>query len=165
MIFSSEILWDDISQIESILLERVVDWDKVLDEEIESIISEIKLHVDQTWKTHYVRWKDWDKVLWIVWVKPIEDDEMRKFSKTSNPWELVNLFALKDSWVPWVWKGLINTLKCNAKKLWYTEILLNSWPRYEKAWWFYDKVLWERVWEIKDRYWEWRDAPVWRIEL
>ena len=164
MKFTTEISWDDIPQIQKLLEWRVVSNGLVLNEEIWNIVDDIKLQVEQIWwGTTFLYCKNWEKVLWIVWFKELNSNDinMLHFAQTKKPAELVNLFSLKDSWVSWIWKHLISELKKQVKNKWFTEIILNSWPRYQNAWWFYDKVIGERIWEIQDRYWKWRHAPVW----
>lgn len=94
----------------------------------------------------------------IVGIKS-PDIEMKKFARTENPVELVNFFV-KDRG-----KGTGQILERSLRERigteGYTEIILNSGPRYkDTAWDFYDK-LYDRVGVAKEYYGPGRDAPVW----
>jgi hypothetical protein len=105
-----------------------------------------------------------DQVLWIVWMQWISRNNqwMLDYVTGENPIELVHLFAKQNSWISGVGTWLVETLLKTVSWRWHDEILLNSGPRYEKAWPFYDKVFGPSVWKIENMYWAWRHAPVWR---
>jgi N-acetylglutamate synthase-like GNAT family acetyltransferase len=95
------------------------------------------------------------------------NEVMRRFSKTENPIELVNAFVRPD-----MRKGkgvgsvLVARLEEQARKNDYTEIILNSGPRYESSGWgFYDSVGYERCGVAIQMYGPTGDAQVWRKEL
>lgn len=105
-----------------------------------------------------------EQTIWICWLIDCEND-MIQFTTTSNPIQVVNFFIKNEERWKWIWSQFLKEVELVAKNKWYTEIILNSGPRYtESARWFYDKYFWEKLWTIYDKYWEWLDANVrWKI--
>lgn len=95
------------------------------------------------------------------------DEAMQQFVTTARPIELKNLYVDKGARKG---KGVGSTLYTFAKQ-WakeqnYTELLLNSGPRYQETGWpFYQKVVGDPVGILKDFYGIGLHAPVWREEL
>ncbi|MBI4057915.1 GNAT family N-acetyltransferase [Candidatus Microgenomates bacterium] len=96
------------------------------------------------------------------------DPRMLDYCKTSNPAELVNAYVRVDQRAgKGVGRALITKLEEEARKKGFTEIVLNSGPRYkDTGWGFYDKLPgYQRVGVAVGYYGEGGDAPVWRKEL
>ena len=94
------------------------------------------------------------------------DPEMATdFSITDNAIEIINLFVLPDQAKRGIGKALVDKVEWEAALVGgYSEIIVNSGPRYkETAWGFYDQLPgFSRVGILKDQYGPGRDAPVWR---
>ncbi len=93
---------------------------------------------------------------------------MLEFATTSNPTELINAYVDKSRrGGGGVGTALVQALEKVARQRGFTEILLNSGPRYKNTGWgFYDKLSgFERVGIAVKMYGEGGDAPVWRKEL
>lgn len=104
------------------------------------------------------------KVVGMIGLSPLKQ-ALQEFVKTERPIELVNAYVDKDYREGrGVGSALVNKLTERAKEKGFTEILLDSGPRYEHtAWGFYDKQPgFQRVGIAKDLYGPGGDAPVWQ---
>lgn len=102
-------------------------------------------------------------VIGVIGMKP-PSERMREFSTTGRPIELVNAYVAKDHRAGrGVGRALIAKLEEEARGRGYTEIILNSGPRYEHTGWiFYDKLTgFERIGIAVKLYGDDGDAPVW----
>lgn len=98
----------------------------------------------------------------------IPDPRMLPFTKTSKPTELVNAYVSQEHRAgKGVGRALVNKLEEEAKAKGFTEVVLNSGPRYkDTGWGFYDKLEgYQRVGIAECYYGEGGDAPVWRKTL
>ena len=96
------------------------------------------------------------------------DETMRAFAETENPAELVNAYVAHDQRNGrGVGSALVRSLEKEAIRRGYTEIILNSGPRYkETGWGFYDKQPgYKRVGIAEQMYGVNGDAPVWNKVL
>lgn len=96
------------------------------------------------------------------------DETMLTFTKTQNPVELVNAYVKSDERKgKGVGRALVAKLEEKAREKSYTEIVLNSGPRYkDTGWGFYNKLEgYKKVGIAVGYYGENVDAPVWRKEL
>jgi len=92
-------------------------------------------------------------------------EEMLPYSTTDRPTEIINAFVDKAARGQGVGSFLLQSLQRQAADQGYTELVVNSGPRYEDtAHAFYDSKL-ERVGIIPDLYGSGGDAPVWRQVL
>lgn len=87
-----------------------------------------------------------------------------------NPAELINAYVSPDfTREKGVGRALVAELEKRVKQAGFTDIILNSGPRYEESGWgFYDKLQpqgFHRVDIIEKMYGEGGDAPVWRKVL
>lgn len=159
----------DVERLSIILESWVVDdenWD-ILFVEVESILNQILNSINWNKQRKYIVAVDTDNnPIWIIWMKSRNsiDGTMSLFTNSDRPVELINFFVSKEFKWTWIWKTLLNGLIEYAKSVDATEIVVNSWPRYQSSWWFYDKHF-ERVWVARDYYWKWVDATVWRMIL
>ena len=94
-------------------------------------------------------------------------EEVAKLSQTDRPVELFNLYvAAGKNRGKGVGSALFGAVMDSARAQGYTEVLLNSGPRYkESGWGFYEKVIGPPAGIMKDYYGEGFDAMVWRKEL
>ena len=91
---------------------------------------------------------------------------MYRFKLTARPVELVNAYVKQDERGGGVGRALVAELEKRAKDQDYTEVLLNSGPRYKgTGWGFYERVGYTRVGVMKNRYGKGAHAPVWRKAL
>lgn len=96
------------------------------------------------------------------------DTRMIPYTTTKNAIELINCYvSIDDRKGRGVGTKLVERVEEDARENGYTEIILNSGPRYEKTGWgFYDKLSgYERIAVAKNYYGEGGDAVVWRKEL
>lgn len=96
------------------------------------------------------------------------DPRMLKFAKTEYPAELVNAYVKSDQRKgKGVGRALVSALEKLARETGYTEIILNSGPRYkDSGWGFYDKLEgYQRIGVSHEHYGEGGDAPVWEKQL
>lgn len=110
----------------------------------------------------YLVAKEEGSVIGVIGYK-YPDDTMRGFSRTENPAELINAYVNPEQRGRGVGKALVDKLEEMAKSKEFTEIILNSGPRYkDTAWEFYDNLPgYQRVGIAKEYYGEGGDAPVW----
>ncbi len=97
------------------------------------------------------------------------DPRMIPFTQTPNPAELINAYVKSDERKGrGVGRALVAKLEEEARANGYTEIILNSGPRYKDTGWpFYDKLVndidrYKRVGVAVGYYGEGGDAPIWR---
>lgn len=118
-------------------------------------------------RTYFVA-EDLDgSVIGVIGFK-IPDPRMLPFTESLKPAELVNAYVSQDRRAgKGVGRALVSKLEEEAKTKGFTEIVLNSGPRYkDTGWGFYDKLEgYQRVGIAKGYYGEGGDAPVWRKTL
>jgi GNAT superfamily N-acetyltransferase len=94
------------------------------------------------------------------------DAEIRSFTTTDNPIEIVNAYILSAKRGVGVGSHLVRHLEMIASLNGYTEVVLNSGPRYRWSGWpFWTRMFGEPI-GIAEKYYdgEW-DAMVWHHEL
>jgi ribosomal protein S18 acetylase RimI-like enzyme len=92
------------------------------------------------------------------------DRIMIAFAQTSNPAELINAYVRVDErGGRGVGRALVDFLEEEAIRQGFTEIILNSGPRFkDTGWGFYDKLPnYNRVGMAENYYGQGADAPVW----
>lgn len=95
-----------------------------------------------------------------------EEDDMRKFATQECAAELVNAYVIRRDRRIRTGTILFEHLVQRAEEQGFTELLVNSGPRYEKTGWpFWTFCMGEPVAMMKDKYGAGRHAPVWRMEL
>lgn len=93
-------------------------------------------------------------------------EELRAYAETERPIEVVNAYVAETQGRRGVGRALLGSLEVMARQQGFTELIVNSGPRYEeKGWKFWTKLFGEPVAEIKNAYGEGRDAKVWRKKL
>lgn len=158
----------DLQQVMRILLEGVVDPDtnEPIRYEIEEILSTMKksLYVNST-REYLVATDISNKVVGVIG-RQLPDERMLEFKKTVNPGEMINVFISKDVPEQGVGRAMVTEFEKKSKEKGFTELLVNSDPRYKKYWPFYDGLPgWEKAGIAMGYYGEGRDAPVWRKNL
>lgn len=104
-----------------------------------------------------------NQVFGVIGIKE-PDKRMISYCVTKKPAELVNFFIANKERGKGLGKFLIEKIESFASELGYTEIILNSGPRYKAtAWGFYDKLSgYKRIGIAKKYYGDGGDAPVWQ---
>lgn len=92
------------------------------------------------------------------------DGKMVQFATTSKPIELINAFVSSERRRgSGVGRALVTKIEQAAKERGYTEVQLNSGPRYEETGWgFYDAIGYTRIALAHNYYGPGRHAPVWQ---
>lgn len=114
-------------------------------------------------RTYYVAEETDGRILGVIGMTN-PSEAMRRFSKTDRPVELVNAYVAKDHRAGrGVGRALVAKLEQEARARGYTEIILNSGPRYKATGWgFYDRLEgFMRIGIAEKLYGEGGDAPVW----
>lgn len=95
------------------------------------------------------------------------EDRMMQYATTRKPAELVNAFVDWFERGRGVGKALFESVKTEAKKVGYTELIWNSGPRYkDSSWKFYDSLVGvEKVTEVPNYYGISDPTGIWRIKL
>ena len=135
----------------------------LIPEEVEEDLQLMSDSVDGSDRTYFVAEDQNGEVIGVIGYKK-PDDKMLEFTSTPNPAELVNAYVKIDERKgKGVGRALVAKLEESAKDMGFTEIVLNSGPRYEKTGWgFYDKLPgYKRVGVAVKLYGEGGDAPVW----
>ncbi len=139
---------------------------QVIPEEIEGILDNLSESIRGTKKiTYFVAETPEGNVVGMMGFRPPEE-KMLTYTSTPRPAELVNAFVSNDYRGKGVGHVLVNMVKRSAKEKGYTEIILNSGPRYRFSGW----PTWLRLFGkpsaiARGYYGEGADAPVWREEL
>jgi len=96
------------------------------------------------------------------------EERMIPFTTRKEAAELINAYvAEKHRAGKGVGSSLVSALEHEVKKRGFTQVVLNSGPRYkDTAWGFYDRLAgYKRVGIVENMYGVGRHAPVWRKEL
>lgn len=104
------------------------------------------------------------RVVGMIGLSPLKQP-LHEFSQTEKPIELVNTYVDKDYRAGMgVGSALVNRLVERATEKGFTEVLLDSGPRYEHtAWGFYDRLPgFQRVGLVEGLYGPGGNAPVWQ---
>ncbi len=158
----------DVAQLPAILQHWVKDRQtgEPLPDEVNSILGAVRESASGSGDVRYVVAESGNKLIGIMGFKPLSE-KMRSYALTRNSAEIINAFvdpSYREG--KGVGRSLIAAVEAEARKSGYTEILLNSGPRYRNtAWGFYTKMYGEPVAVIKEMYGTGGDAPVWRKSL
>lgn len=156
----------DLIGIQLILEHWVVDSDtgKPLPNEVDEDISLMRESIKVDTERHYFVAVQEAEIIGVIGFKK-PDERLLQFAKTSNPAELVNAYVSpKYRKGKGVGKALVACLEAEVEKRGYSEILINSGPRYkDTGWGFYDKLPgYNRVGISEEHYGKNGDAPVWQ---
>lgn len=159
----------DIEPVRSILADWVKDPETgaVLTEEIDEIIQELSKSLTGESPSQFMVAESLDGgVLGMARISPVSE-QVGQFAQTEKPVELFNLYvAAGQNKGKGVGSALFEAVQDSARKQGYTEVMLNSGPRYkESGWGFYEKVIGPPAGVMKDYYGAGYDAMVWRKEL
>jgi GNAT superfamily N-acetyltransferase len=153
---------EDIPQLQPILETWIRDSDthEPLPDEIASLMEAMRLSISGKNDRIYMVAENTDKQIAGVMGFKNPDETMRSFAKTHNPAELINAYVAQRG--GGVGSALIRGIEAEAGMRGYTEIILNSGPRYkDTGWGFYDRQPeYKRVGVAKQMY-KTGDAPVW----
>ena len=168
--FVRELRPEDLGAVEDIARQWVrfpAETGPVIEEEVQEMLNLMHESIEhQNERNYFVCTDAHGKTVGFVCMAPL-DKAMQQFVVTARPIELKNLYVDKQKTKG---KGVGSTLYGFAKQ-WardqqYTEVLLNSGPRYQDSGWpFYKKVIGDPVGVLKDFYGGGNDAPVWREDL
>jgi len=159
----------DIEPVRSILADWVKDPETgaVLTEEIDEIIGELSKSLVGESSSQFMVAEALDgSVLGLARISPVSE-KVKQFAQSNNPVELFNLYvAAGQNKGKGVGTALFEAVQSLAREQGYTEVMLNSGPRYkESGWGFYEKVIGPPAGAMKDYYGPGYDAMVWRKEL
>jgi len=157
---------EDIPQLKPILETWIKDRNthESLPDEVADVMDVMRKSIDGgNDRVYLVAEASDDQVIGVVGFKN-PDETMLSFAKTHNPAELINAYVAQDKrGGKGVGSTLVRRLEEEVILRGYTEIILNSGPRYkETGWGFYDKQPgYTRVGIAEKMYGEGGDAPVW----
>ena len=158
----------DLPAVREIMIVWVRDRDtgRPLPDEVETNLREMVKSLRGKSGRKYLVAEDAGQVLGVIGYKS-PDTVMRSFAKTQNPAELINAYVRQDlRGGGGVGTALVRALENAAQESGFSEIILNSGPRYEKTGWgFYDKIGYERCGVAKNYYGRGGNAQVWRHQL
>ena len=153
---------EDIPQLQPILETWIRDskTHELVRDEVAGLMEAMRLSIDGKNDRVYLVAEASDKQIVGVMGFKNPDDTMRAFAKTHNPAELINAYVAQRG--TGVGTTLIRGIEAEASMRGYTEIILNSGPRYrETGWDFYNNQPgYEQVGFVKGMY-KTGDAPVW----
>lgn len=156
----------DISNIIPILQTWIRDSEthEVIAEEIFEVLSYMKESM-QIHERFYVVADTSGKVIGVGGVVT-PDETMKTFTQTSNPCELKNMYVAEGQRGRGVGRAIIEKLIQEAQSQGFTEMVLNSGPRFAHSWGFYDSLEgFKRVGMAENYYGEGVSAPVWIRKL
>ena len=135
-------------------------------EEISGVIDALEESIEgEGGKRYFVARDIGGRVLGIVgYAQP--SSIMQEFTNTDNPVELINAYVDPESRGMGVGTKLVDALEDDALRAGYTEVILNSGPRYrDSGHGFYQRRYGEPSAVAKDLYRPDLDAPVWTHTL
>lgn len=159
----------DLPLLRPILETWVIDMDtrEPIQEEIEDDLDIMRKSIlHQNERKYFVAEAKDGKVVGVIGMA-LPGEQMRRFATTQNPVELVNAFVDANERRSGVGTALVAKLEEEARKNGYTEIILNSGPRYKfSGWGFYQKLKdFIRLGAAKNYYGQGYDAQVWHNVL
>lgn len=161
----------DLDALQPILERWIVDRDTGIPrpDEVREDLDLMRASVDGSNGYQYFVAEENGQVVGVIGMRqPPEKLLELGFLHTNNPIELVNAYVTPEQkGGKGVGRALVSRLEDEATQQGYTEIVLNSGPRYENTGWgFYDKLAgYERVGVAMGYYGEGGDAPVWKRDL
>ncbi|MDQ5943733.1 MAG: hypothetical protein QG675_501 [Patescibacteria group bacterium] len=165
-----ELRLTDVPQVEQIARQWVrfpPETGPVIEEEVQEMIELMQESIKLQNNRHYfVSTDKAENVVGFVCLADLEP-KMQQFSTTENPIELKNLYVQQGKRRgKGVGSALYNFAKDWSRAKGYTEIILNSGPRYKKTGWpFYQIIIGDPIGMLKDFYGPGNGAPVWREDL
>lgn len=104
-------------------------------------------------------------IIGVVGMQP-PSPEMVPFASTERPVEMINTYVHSRQRGHGVGTALVRELERLAREHGYSEMIVNSGPRYrDSGWKFYDKLGYERRGMACDLYGDGAHAPVWSKQL
>jgi len=159
---------DDIEQLRPILESTIKDPDtnETITEEVESIITDIIDSLSKNNDKEYLVATSAEKVvIGMMGLRPA-CEAMRGFAQSENPCEIINAFVDQSTQKSGVGSELVKATERKAFNDGYTEVIVNSGPRYrDTGWAFWQKMYGEPSSVAAGYYGEGRDAMVWRKSL
>ncbi|MEI6039844.1 MAG: GNAT family N-acetyltransferase [Candidatus Berkelbacteria bacterium] len=155
----------DLIDIKSILETWIKDriTSSPLLDEVEETLQNMRASIDKSNSRVYLVAEEGGLVVGVIGFKN-PDQKMIAFARTSNPAELINAYVrIDERGGRGIGRALVDLLENEAIKQGFTEIILNSGPRFkETGWGFYDKLPnYERIGIAENYYGQGADAPVW----
>ncbi len=152
------------------LLEIIGSWipDENMDklEELEEIRMRMEGSMHNNGYTYLVARNTNGIAIGVMGIRKPEDKMIEFATPDANSAELVNAFRSQHADSKGVGRALLDSIKKRAKDLGFTEIILNSGPRYEiTGWGFYKKTIGEPITIAYGYYGVGHHAPVWKITL
>lgn len=138
-------------------------------EDIQKLIENVEASLENTSNRKYFFAKVDGQIAGMVGLQTPDEKTKQTYAETAgtdNPIELVNMYVSEEVAGTGVGRMLVTMAELYAKSQGYTEVILNSGPRFrETAWGFYEKIGYERVGQLDNYYGEGIHAPVFRKEL
>lgn len=159
----------DITAIQHILRQWVIvpGTTEVIESEVEEVLAYIKGSIGGTNTRKYIVAQSPSGEVVGFAGTDLPETDMLEYKTSDNPLELINLYVDTNNRTgKGVGSALYNAIKNNARNNGYTQLMLNSGPRYrESGWPFYMRIIGEPVGELKDKYGTNLHAPVWSENL
>ena len=158
---------EDIPQLKPILETwiRNMITHEILSEEVEKDSAFLEGSLDgSNGRQYLVAQTHEGKLVGVIGLSPLKEP-LKQFATTERPIELVNAYVDRNyRGGQGVGTALVKALRERAEKQGFTEVLLDSGPRYRvTGWGFWDKQSgFRRVGVAKDLYGPRNDAPVWQ---
>ena len=136
-----------------------------MESEIESTLESIKASAEGLGKRRYAVAEDAHGEVVGVMGLAEPDSVMRSFAETDKPIEIVNAYVARNQRGNGVGRALVGHLEKLAASEGYTEVVVNSGPRYRESGW----PFWEKMYgapSVAEKYYDGQwDAMVWRKSL
>lgn len=157
---------DDLEWIKVILNQWIRDFNgEIIQEEVDEVLDKVAQSIVNGTENYILADCDGRPVGIMGFDTPSE--VMAGFAATENPAEITNAYVSAEMRQKGVGRLLVKQLEELVKSKGFTEIIVNSGPRYrETGWPFYDSLEgFERVGTAENYYGEGAHAPVWHKAL
>ena len=163
-----EFALEDLNDLRPVLESTIVNpfTKEIIRDEVEETLKSLEQSLEsKSSRSYFVVQSPEGRVIGMMGLD-IPSETMARFATTPSPIEIVNAYVIVTERGSGAGRSLVEHVESVAKSKGYTEIILNSGPRYMRTGWpFWRRIYGEPVGVAKKYYDHQWDAPVWHKVL